>query len=43
MANDTSIVIYKPSTQSTEEYVIIVNPEEVRSLTSTNSIDGYLT
>ena len=26
-------VVYKPDTQSTEEYIIIVNPEEVRHST----------
>jgi hypothetical protein len=30
MVNEITIVIYKPSTQSTEEFVIIVNPVEVR-------------
>ncbi|KAG9075699.1 hypothetical protein FS749_012608, partial [Ceratobasidium sp. UAMH 11750] len=29
MGKEITIVIYKPSTQNTEEYVIVVNPEEV--------------
>ncbi|KAH7343538.1 DUF1960-domain-containing protein [Rhizoctonia solani] len=29
MGKEVTIVIYKPSTQSTEEYMIVVNPEEV--------------
>ncbi|KAG9128270.1 hypothetical protein FRC07_001911 [Ceratobasidium sp. 392] len=30
MGKEITIVIYKPSTQNTEEYVIIVNPEEYK-------------
>ncbi|KAL5636699.1 hypothetical protein ACGC1H_000608 [Rhizoctonia solani] len=30
MAKEVTIVIYKPSTQSTEEYMIVVNPEEYK-------------
>lgn len=43
MGKEITIVIYKPSTQSTEEYVIIVNPVEVRSLTSIERVGGRLT
>ncbi|KAF8607540.1 FYSH domain-containing protein [Ceratobasidium sp. AG-I] len=28
MANEVTILIYKPSTQSTEEYVVVINPVE---------------
>ncbi|KAG8714260.1 hypothetical protein FRC08_012159 [Ceratobasidium sp. 394] len=30
MGKEITIVIYKPSTQNTEEYVIVVNPEEYK-------------
>ncbi|CAE6417732.1 unnamed protein product [Rhizoctonia solani] len=30
MGKDVTIVIYKPDTQSTEEYMIVVNPEEYK-------------
>jgi hypothetical protein len=31
-SHQTTRVVYKPDTQSTEEYVAIINPEEVRAL-----------
>ncbi|KAJ1308901.1 hypothetical protein OPQ81_004587 [Rhizoctonia solani] len=30
MTKEVTIVIYKPSTQNTEEYMIVVNPEEYK-------------
>lgn len=31
MPKSLSKVVYKPDTQSTDEYIVIVNPQEVRS------------